>query len=123
MKPGIFVLAGLLWLVAVQPMLDAGSFRVAPVRIDLSARRPYATLRIANAGADTVTVQVDAYEWQIQGGADRYPETDDIIANPPIFTLEPGQKTNPPLSLHADRAAHFSRPVRQRTVGRQHPPW
>jgi fimbrial chaperone protein len=90
MKPGNIALAGLLWLAAAQPVLRAGSFRVAPVRIDLSARRPYATLKVANADSERVTVQVDAYLWQIQGGADQYPETDDILANPPVFTLDPG---------------------------------
>jgi len=79
-----------LLLVAAAPLLQAGSFRVAPVRIDLTARQPYGTLQVTNAGTERVTVQVDAYAWRIEDGQDRYVDTDDILINPPIFTFEPG---------------------------------
>jgi len=82
--------SALLGLISGAPLLEAGSFRVAPVRIDLSARRPHSTLSVSNNGTERVTVQAEAFVWRVERDEDRLNETDDVLVNPPIFTLEPG---------------------------------
>jgi fimbrial chaperone protein len=79
---------GLLWLLPAA--LWAASFTVNPVRVDLAAERPYAVMRIANGDDAPVTLQARAYTWtgdETRGGLT---PTDDIILNPPVFTVAPG---------------------------------
>lgn len=68
----------------------AGSFHVSPVRIDLAAARPTAVLRVTNSDAQPVTVQAGVSAWSYAGEQDVFGETDDILLNPPIFTIAPG---------------------------------
>jgi fimbrial chaperone protein len=82
----------LFWLIASARLLGAGAFRVAPVRIDLSIRHPHSTLEVSNLGDQRVTLQVGTFVWQVDQGADRLQDTDDILVNPPIFTLDPGSR-------------------------------
>jgi len=89
-KPCQFAWPAVLWLTFAASTLSAGSFRVAPVRIDLTSHRPHSTLEISNAGTDRVTVQAEAFAWQFERDEDRLEDTDDVLVNPPIFTIEPG---------------------------------
>lgn len=80
---------GLLWLLPAA--LWAASFTVNPVRIDLAAERPYAVMRVANSEDVPITLQARAYIWtgdETRGGLK---PTDDIILNPPVFTVAPGK--------------------------------
>lgn len=68
----------------------AASFTVNPVRVDLAAERPYAVMRVTNGDDAPVTLQARAYTWtgdEMRGGLT---PTDDIILNPPVFTVAPG---------------------------------
>jgi len=70
--------------------LWAASFMVNPVRVDLAAERPYAVMRITNTDDAPITLQARAYAWtgdETRGGLT---PTDDIILNPPVFTIAPG---------------------------------
>jgi len=71
--------------------LWGGTFQVSPVRIEMSARRPNARLAIQNSGSDPVTIQVQAVSWTAKGNGDQQTATDDLIVNPPVFTMGPGQ--------------------------------
>ncbi len=75
---------------AVLP-LRAGNFAVNPVRVELSIRQLHSTLRIANGDEEKVTVQVHAVSWGKGGNDESLEDTNDVIVNPPIFTISPHQ--------------------------------
>ncbi|HMA10699.1 MAG TPA: molecular chaperone [Steroidobacteraceae bacterium] len=70
----------------------AGSFSVAPTRVEFDAGRRTAVVTINNPDASPLTVQVAAVDWQQPGGADSYAPTADILATPPVFTVAPNSE-------------------------------
>lgn len=71
----------------------AGSFSVAPVRLEVKMPRRAVSLEVQNTGELPAQLQVERYRWVAdQGGDDQLEETDDVVTTPPIFTLSPGQK-------------------------------
>ena len=71
----------------------AGSFTVAPVRIELKVPRRAASVEVQNTGDRPAQIQVERFRWLADnGGDDRLEATEEVIATPPIFTLAPGQK-------------------------------
>jgi fimbrial chaperone protein len=71
--------------------LAAASFTVTPVRVELSARQLHATLQITNSGDEKVTIQLHPVLWTLAGGSEALQDTNDVIFNPPIFTIMPHQ--------------------------------
>jgi len=71
--------------------VSAGSFNVKPVRIELSAREPQTSISVTNLSDDRATIQVHAVVWTPQGIGEAYADTNDILLNPPIISLAPGQ--------------------------------
>ncbi len=69
----------------------AGLVRIAPVRVDLNEAARTGVVEISNPGDTPIGIEVEALKWQ-QGadGADVYESTTDVLAFPPIFTIEPG---------------------------------
>ena len=65
------------------------SLTLSPVRIELSAARPYAVLRVTNNGAEPVTLHARAFRWSFDERDDVLTATDDLILNPPMATLPP----------------------------------
>lgn len=71
----------------------AGSFTVAPIRIELAVPRRAASIEVQNTGDKPAQIQVERYRWIADdGGDDKLEPTEDVIATPPIFSLAPGQK-------------------------------
>jgi fimbrial chaperone protein len=71
----------------------AGSFSVAPVRLDVRMPRRAVSFEVQNTGDRPAQIQVERYRWVADnGGDDQLEPTEDVIATPPIFTLSPGQK-------------------------------
>ena len=69
----------------------AGSFSVDPIRIELSAKRPNASLRLTNEGSQVVLLQIHAVRWSLDAQARQVETpTDDVILNPPIVRVGPG---------------------------------
>ena len=68
----------------------AGTFQVTPVRVELSAQQATAALTVSNNGSEAVVVQLQTSAWAQENGNDQYSSTDDLIATPPIFTIQPG---------------------------------
>jgi fimbrial chaperone protein len=61
---------------------------VTPVIIDVPANgRAIVTVR--NDGLRDVLYQITVMDWHVLNGADRYEDTQDFIASPPLFTLAP----------------------------------
>jgi len=65
---------------------------ISPVRLDLGDGHSRDILRFGNQGAVTQSYEVEVMRWtQSVDGRDEYEPTDDLIAVPPVFTLEPGE--------------------------------
>lgn len=70
----------------------AGMIGLSPLRVDFDAETNSAVVQVQNVGEDTMSMQVEARDWQqAPDGKDQYDSTDDVIALPPIFTIEPGE--------------------------------
>jgi fimbrial chaperone protein len=82
-------LAAALFLAAALPGV-AGTFRVSPIRVELSAQQSTAVVTINNGGEEAVVVQLQMYGWSQQDGNDVYQPTTELIATPPIATIKPG---------------------------------
>jgi fimbrial chaperone protein len=83
----------------------AGSFQVSPMRIEFGASRPTTVLRVSNTGAEAVTVQAEVRAWSYAGERDVFGDTDDVLLNPPIFTIAPGATQFVRVGLRARTAA------------------
>ncbi|MES3025274.1 MAG: molecular chaperone [Pseudomonadota bacterium] len=70
----------------------AGSFQVTPVRVDLSAQQKTAAVTVTNNGERPVVIQLQSAAWTQENGLDKYGPTEDLIATPPIFTVQAGAK-------------------------------
>lgn len=80
-------------LVLVADASNAGSFSVAPVRLEVKVPRRAASVEVQNTGPLPAQIQVERYRWVAdKGGEDELEATEDVIATPPIFTLAPGGK-------------------------------
>ncbi|MEQ1885435.1 MAG: fimbria/pilus periplasmic chaperone [Bryobacteraceae bacterium] len=72
--------------------LQAGSYAVKPVRIELSSRQLRTTFQVENLGDEPVTVQAHVVAWNANGGEEIQAENDEILLNPPIFSVLPGHQ-------------------------------
>ncbi len=86
---GAFVMAVSL-LLSGQNLLWAGSFNVSPTRVELSTQQARAALTIQNNGTEAVVIQAQTAAWLQENGQDQYLANADLLATPPIFTIEPG---------------------------------
>ena len=68
----------------------AASFVVNPVRVSLSANQRIVALTVRNNGSAPLQVQAQPMRWLVQGEADQYETTDQLLVSPPLFALEPG---------------------------------
>lgn len=86
--PGVAVLLVLLnWVT----LASASGLGVSPIRIHLSDTSPTAALTLENNGTTPSVVQMQVMRWLADGDRDRYEPTYEIVASPPIATIEPGQ--------------------------------
>ena len=71
--------------------VPAGTFRVSPVRLDIGAFAKSGVLTIQNDSTETaVVIQARTVKWTQRDGQDVTVPTNELIVNPPIFTLKPG---------------------------------
>jgi fimbrial chaperone protein len=68
----------------------AANLGVTPVAVYMSNAANRATVSIVNYGDEPVTMQVEGIEWTRVNGVDKDGETSDIMVNPAVFTVEPG---------------------------------
>jgi fimbrial chaperone protein len=82
-----------LLLVCAHPLQAvASSFIASPVTFNLSPNKPMSILRLTNNGESDLRLQVHAVKWGTDGYNETQVDTDDIILNPPVFMLKPGQQ-------------------------------
>ena len=68
----------------------ASSLQVDPIKVEITAERKIAAVRIKNDSDRPVTVRGYALAWTQQGGEDVHQETSAIVVSPPIATIAPG---------------------------------
>ncbi|HEX7690316.1 MAG TPA: fimbria/pilus periplasmic chaperone [Burkholderiaceae bacterium] len=68
----------------------AADLAIMPVAVQLDAAHDRTTVRVTNTGKDAVVLQADAIGWSRRSGVDIDSSTDDLIVNPPVFTVAPG---------------------------------
>lgn len=69
----------------------ASQLKVSPVRLELGAERPVEVVTIGNPGSEPVLLQVRLRSWSHPGGRDTYLDSRDILVNPMVIELQPGE--------------------------------
>ena len=80
------------WLLAVANFAAAASFSLSPVGLSIPSRESSASLVVDNTGDAPVVIQVKTLAWRQEAGKDVREESRDLIVNPPIFKLGPGEQ-------------------------------
>jgi fimbrial chaperone protein len=83
-------LRGLAVVIAQVSMALAGSLEVNPVRITLSATQAVAAVTVRNSGSEPTVVQLETTRWTQHDGTDALAPTTEVLATPPILTIQPG---------------------------------
>lgn len=84
-------MATLMTLLLAPVVAHAADVSIMPVNVHLDRQNDRATVQVVNNGTDVVVMQADAIAWTRQAGQDLDAPTQELIVNPPIFTLQPGQ--------------------------------
>ena len=114
------------WLCALSALFAlfgvavAAELGIMPVTVQLDRLRDRATVQVVNMGTEAVTLQADAVAWQRQNGQDVDSPTDELILNPPLFTVAAGQTQV--LRVGLRREAAGDRETTYRLVMRELPP-
>lgn len=77
----------LLFSAVCMPLGAAGGISVSPVRVELAAQQPIATLRVINRAARITRVQTEVYRWTQEGGQDHLDPDESLLVTPPIFEV------------------------------------
>lgn len=94
MKPFIrhLCLAGVLSGVASAGQVQAATILLWPIDPWLAADANATELWIQNQGNSATTMQVRIVRWKQEGGYERYSAQQDVVASPPIVTIQKGNK-------------------------------
>ncbi len=76
----------------IVPAVEASSFNVSPVRVELSKNHLHAALSVTNIGEESVTIQLTPKLWSLVNGTQIEQDTDDLVFSPPIFSIAAHQK-------------------------------
>jgi fimbrial chaperone protein len=82
---------GLLALAAASAA-SAGGFSLSPLRLSIPARESSNSVVAENTGGTPIVIQVRPLQWTQRDGKDERAETRDLVVNPPIFRLAPGEQ-------------------------------
>ncbi len=112
-------------VIAVALLLAAAPTRAAdvgimPVAVHLDKSNDRATVQVVNNGQEPVIMQAEGIAWKRVAGVDSDEPTTDLIVNPPVFTIQPGQTQIVRLGLR--RAAQSNAEGTYRMVLREVPP-
>ncbi|WP_293780093.1 fimbria/pilus periplasmic chaperone [uncultured Oxalicibacterium sp.] len=69
----------------------AANLGVTPVAIQMGGSINRTTVSVVNNGPEAVTMQAETIAWKRIDGVDQDGETSDVMVNPAVFTIEPGQ--------------------------------
>lgn len=113
-------LAALFVLLCWSVQAQAGSFRVSPLRVTLSAAQPITALTVYNEGDQPAVIQAQALAWSQDNGNDVYTASKEILLTPPIFTVP--AKSSQILRLGLRRPADQQRELTYRLYLQEVPP-
>ena len=74
------------WILSPTPV-QAGTFSVSPLRVDLSSKVQTGALTIRNQRDSEVAVEAQGMLWEQVDGQDRLTPTRDVLVSPVVFTL------------------------------------
>jgi fimbrial chaperone protein len=83
--------AGML-LLAASGLVCAGGFSLSPVGLSIPKGDASGSIVAENTSGAPLVVQVRTQAWRQAGGKDIRDDTRDLIVNPPIFKLAPGEQ-------------------------------
>jgi fimbrial chaperone protein len=86
--PLIFI-TGLICLASTP--LGAASLQAAPTTFEMPAGKSADTLTLHNSGTTKLNAQVRLFRWTQPTGEDKSEPTGDVVASPPMVSIEPGQ--------------------------------
>lgn len=69
-----------------------GGFSLSPLRLSIPPREASGSVVAENTGDTPIVIQVRALQWTQRDGKDVRAETRDLVVNPPIFKLAPGEQ-------------------------------
>ena len=82
----------LLFFISIS-FVQAGSFKVFPLRLDLDQKTKTTLFKISNTGDQAVTIQLESALWfQDDSGEDQYKPTSDIVFFPKIVKVAKGEQ-------------------------------
>ena len=85
------VTAAFLILMAGHPLVASASISVSPVLLELSSRHDKDVVRVANTSDAAKSFEINVVAWtQSEQQREIYADSGDLVAVPPLFTLEPG---------------------------------
>lgn len=70
---------------------QAASLSVTPVNVMLDGKKHSAALTLRNEGSESRVIQTELLRWTQENGENVHTPSRDILVNPPIVTLRPGQ--------------------------------
>ncbi len=70
----------------------AAQLKVSPVRLNLGPDNPVTVLTLGNTDSEPVLLHLRLKAWGHPDGEDRYVDTGDVLVNPMIFELQPGEQ-------------------------------
>jgi len=70
----------------------AQALRVLPVNVQLAPGQKATTMTVVNEGSATTAIQIRAYAWNQPDGKDQLDPSDEIVASPPLASIQPGGK-------------------------------
>jgi fimbrial chaperone protein len=79
-------------LLAAANLAWAGGFSLSPLRLSIPARDVSGAVVAENTGNAPIVIQVRPQQWTQHDGKDVRSETRDLVVNPPIFKLGPGEQ-------------------------------
>lgn len=79
-------------LLAVANLAVAGGFSLSPLGLTISSRDSSSAVVAENTSNAPLVIQVKALAWTQRDGKDVREETRDVIVNPPIFKVGPGEQ-------------------------------
>jgi fimbrial chaperone protein len=93
LTPVFAVFVAALLAIAVLPSMAHASWRVIPIRLDLSATVKTGTVKVINEEEQALQFQLKAARWtQDAQGNDQYEETEDLVFFPRILVVPPGEE-------------------------------
>ena len=78
-------------LIAATAPAVAASFGLSPLGLAIGANELSGSVVVTNNGPDEIVIQARPYAWS-QSGKESRADTRDLIMNPPIFKLAPGEQ-------------------------------